>query len=78
MKHTSEQRAERVFAADLAAGKLTGLRAVMSVMHVGQPKARDVLAPLASLVTGQRRPNSLEVIKSGRPAKGGRAATGGP
>jgi hypothetical protein len=51
-RHTPEQRAERAFAVELAAGKLPSLRAVMSVMHVGQPKARDVLAHLASLITG--------------------------
>jgi hypothetical protein len=51
-QRTPEQRAERAFAAELAEGKLPTLRAVMSVLHVGQPKARDVLAHLASLVTG--------------------------
>jgi hypothetical protein len=53
-RRTPEQRAERVFAAELAAGKLPSLRAVMSILHVGQPKARDVLAHLTSLVTGPK------------------------
>jgi hypothetical protein len=51
-RRTPEQRAERAFAAELAAGKLPSLRAVMSILHVGQPKVRDVVAHLASLVTG--------------------------
>jgi hypothetical protein len=50
--HTPEQRAERAFVAELAVGKLPSLRAVMNVLHLGQPKARDVLAHLASLITG--------------------------
>jgi hypothetical protein len=51
-RHTPEQRAERAFADHLEAGSLPSLRAVMSVLHVGQPKARDVRAHLASLITG--------------------------
>jgi hypothetical protein len=52
-RHTPEQRAERALADHLEAGTQPSLRAVMSILHVGQPKARDILAHLASLIAGQ-------------------------
>jgi len=46
------KKAERKYAADLADGRLPSLRAVMRDIGVGQDKAREVRAHLASLVTG--------------------------
>ena len=44
------RKAERKYAADLAEGRLPSLRAVMRDIGVGQDKAREVRAHLASLV----------------------------
>jgi hypothetical protein len=45
------RKAERKYAADLAEGRLPSLRAVMRDIGVGQDKAREVRAHLASLAT---------------------------
>lgn len=45
------KKAERKYAADLAEGRLPSLRAVMRDIGVGQNKAREVRAHLASLAT---------------------------
>jgi hypothetical protein len=45
------RKAERKYAADLAEGRLPSLRAVMRDIGVGQDKAREVRAHLASLST---------------------------
>ena len=45
------RKAERKYAADLAEGRLPSLRAVMRDIGVGQDKAREVRAHLASLTT---------------------------
>ena len=45
------RKAERKYAADLAAGRLPSLRAVMRDIGVGQDKAREVRAHLASVAT---------------------------
>ena len=50
-RHTPEQRAERAFAGRLEAGSLPSLRAIMRDIGVGQDKAREVRAHLASLAT---------------------------
>jgi hypothetical protein len=52
-RHTPEQRAERAFAGHLEAGSLPSLQAIMRDIKVGQDKAREVRAHLASLVSGQ-------------------------
>jgi hypothetical protein len=44
-------RAERRYAADLADGQVPSLRALMRDLGLGQPKAREVRAHLASLAT---------------------------
>jgi hypothetical protein len=41
---------EHVFRNELAAGQLPSLRAVKSVMHVGTPRARAILAELADMI----------------------------
>jgi Protein of unknown function (DUF2637) len=46
------RKAERRYAAELAEGRVPSLRAVMRDIGVGQDKARDVRAHLASLITG--------------------------
>jgi hypothetical protein len=45
------RKAERKYAADLARGRLPSLRAVMRDLSLGQDKAREVRAHLASLAT---------------------------
>ena len=45
------RKAERKYAADLADGRVPSLRAVMRDIGVGQDKAREVRAHLASLAT---------------------------
>jgi len=45
------RKAERKYAADLADGRVPSLRAVMRDLSLGQPKAREVRAHLASLAT---------------------------
>ena len=45
------RKAERRYAADLADGRVPSLRAVMRDLGLGQPKAREVRAHLASLAT---------------------------
>jgi hypothetical protein len=44
--------AERVFAADLAAGKVPGIRRIRSALHVGQDRAQQVQAYLADVAAG--------------------------
>jgi hypothetical protein len=54
-------QAERIFAADIAAGNVPGIRRIRSALHVGQPKAEQVRAYLASLAEaahGTRAPLS--------------------
>ena len=48
------KRAERKYAADLADGRVPSLRSVMADLHIGQDKAREVRAHLASLITGPK------------------------
>ena len=45
------RKAERKYAADLADGQVPSLRAIMSDLHLGQPRAREVRQHLASLAT---------------------------
>ena len=52
-RHTPEQRAERAFADHLEAGSLPSLRSVMADLHLGQAKAREVRAHLASVVSAE-------------------------
>jgi hypothetical protein len=42
-------KAEKLFAADLEAGRIPGVRRIQAQMHVGQPKARLLQAHLRSL-----------------------------
>ena len=42
-------KSEKLFAADLEAGRIPGLRRIQAQLHVGQPKARLVQAHLRSL-----------------------------
>jgi len=48
-------RAERLFVADVAAGKVPGIRRIQQQMHVGQPKARLVQAHLRTLAGANGR-----------------------
>jgi hypothetical protein len=45
------KKAERKYAADLADGQVPSLRSIMSDLHLGQPKAREVRAHLAAVAT---------------------------
>jgi hypothetical protein len=49
------QKAERRYAADVADGRVPSLRALVRDLGLGQPKAREVRAYLASLVTANGR-----------------------
>jgi hypothetical protein len=42
-------KSEKAFAAELAAGRVPGIRRIQQQMHVGQPKARLVQAHLRNL-----------------------------
>jgi hypothetical protein len=46
-------RAERLFAKDIEAGRIPGVRRIRDGLHVGQPKAKVVQAYLRSLITTQ-------------------------
>jgi hypothetical protein len=46
-------KAERLFAADVAAGTVPGIRRIQTQLHVGQPKARLVQAYLRTLTSNQ-------------------------
>ena len=46
--------AERIFAAELAAGDIPGIRRIRAEMHVGQPKAREIQAHLEKLTPAGR------------------------
>lgn len=50
-RHTPQQRAERKYAAHVAAGQVPSLRALMRDLGVGQDRAREVRQHLASLAT---------------------------
>lgn len=43
-------KSEKAFAADIAAGKVPGLRRIQAQLHVGQPKARLVQAHLRNVI----------------------------
>ena len=43
-------KAERLFAADVTAGKVPGVRRIQAQLHVGQPKARLVQAHLRNVI----------------------------
>ncbi|MGP0027915.1 MAG: DUF2637 domain-containing protein [Streptosporangiaceae bacterium] len=46
--------AERVFAAELAAGDVPGIRRIRAELHVGQPRAREIQAHLERLTPAAR------------------------
>ncbi len=46
--------AERVFAAELAAGDVPSIRRIRAALHVGQPRAREVQAHLETLTPAGR------------------------
>ena len=46
--------AERVFAAELAAGDIPSIRQIRAALHVGQPRAREVQAHLETLTPAAR------------------------
>jgi hypothetical protein len=46
-------KSEKAFAADVAAGKVPGIRRIQTQLHVGQPKARLVQAHLRNVIDTQ-------------------------
>jgi hypothetical protein len=46
-------KSEKAFAADVAAGRVPGVRRIQQQLHVGQPKARLVQAHLRNVIDTQ-------------------------
>jgi Protein of unknown function (DUF2637) len=61
--------AERLFAADLAAGNVPGIRRIRSALHLGQDKAQQVQAYLAAVAASTaERPSAPDHDSGGAPA----------
>lgn len=75
------RRAAELFADDVAAGKVPGIRRIRSGLHVGQPKAEQVRAYLADLTRaahGTHDPRSATLQPALTPASAARDARRDP
>ena len=63
--------AERVFAAELAAGDVPSIRRIRAELHVGQPRAREIQAHLEKLTPAARSIARIrDEIRQGAPVPG--------
>jgi hypothetical protein len=61
--------AERIFADELAAGNVPGIRQIRAALHVGQPRAREIQAHLETLTpAGRSIARIRDEIRQGRQA----------